>query len=388
MTKTQDSIRQAFLSCIKVLLCLGLICLVILGAYFWIPANVHYHITERYIFLNSGKNAHVSLGVIRPKSGPYQWVGNFNTSWEGVQQEDNKKYVDVIKLSGKIGSQETLEAIIEYDVKLVQGSVTWTAPVESFQRLPQPGIESDCAVLKEQTSNLIVDIPGKDVYKIYSFITDYLTYSTVNMDRTSTSALKAYEVGSCVCAGYARLMTALCRASDIPSQMVIGFVYPDPWFASKPSSVSQGDAHAWVEYYSESQWKMADPAHGSGQLKILYFNRNDGRHISYGEFEQTMSVIRELDAWGLNQAGLIVGDDNSLRYFAASTSEDVEFLPEISIHRTWDGRWVNTAIFWVSSIWLLCKFRYKIITIPPPKPNCAHSSTPRKSATVEDNTNY
>ncbi len=262
--------------------------------------------------------------------------------------------------------QENLEATIEYDVKLPQSSVSWSAPVESFQRLPQVGIESDCECLQVQALDLSDGISEKDAYKIYSFITDHLTYSNENMDGSNASAIKAYQIGSCTCAGFARLMTALCRASGIPSQLVIGLIYPDPVFQSSLSSFTQGEAHAWVEYYSEGTWKLADPTFGTRRLKILYFNRNDGSHISYGELDQVMFADAMLQDWALDHASHIVEDDDSFRYVATSGSDQVSLTSITSIQRRWDGRWVNTLIIWGVTTWLLCKYRYKIIGLSRP----------------------
>jgi len=150
-----------------------------------------------------------------PKSGPYQWVGNIEISWDGVQQEERYDFADVIKLSGKKSGQENLEATIEYDVKLPQESVSWAAPVENFQQQPQAGIESDCDCIQRQAANLCEGITEKDAYEIYSFTADYLTYSADYKDCTSISALQAYEIGLCV--------RRLCTPDDSALQ---GFRYP------------------------------------------------------------------------------------------------------------------------------------------------------------------
>lgn len=366
MRTARESILNALFCVMRCILCLSFLCCVVLGAFFWLPANVHYHVIEKHNFSNLGEDTRIYLGALIPKSGPYQWVGKFEISWDGIQQIESYDFVDVVKLSAESYGQENLEATIEYDVKLPQRSVSWLAPVESFQRLPQVGIESDCDCLQVQAMNLSDGISEKDAYKIYSFITDYLTYSNENMDDSNASAIQAYQIGSCTCAGFARLMTALCRASGIPSQLVIGYIYPDPVFQPNLSSFTQGEAHAWVEYYSEGTWKLADPTFGSKRLKILYFNRNDGRHISYGELEQVIFADAMLQDWALDHASLIVGDDDSFRYVATSGSDQVSLTSITSIQRRWDGRWVNTLIIWGITTWLLCRYRYKIIGLPRP----------------------
>lgn len=351
------------------LFCLGLVGFVVLGAFFYLPANVHYHVTERYVFSGAGEDAPVYLGVMLPNSGPYQWVGNVQISWDGIQREENYGFVNVVKLSGEKGSQEILEATIEYDVRLPQRSVSWSAPVENFQRQPQAGIESDCDCIQKQVSNLCDGASEKDAYRIYSFTVDYLIYSSDYKECTSISALQAYEIGSCVCAGYARLMTALCRASGIPAQMILGLVYPDPMFRSHITSFPQNpsEAHAWVEYYSEGSWKVADPTWGAKRLKFLQFNRNDGRHLAYGELEQVLSVDKELEVWAFDRARIVLGDDSCFRYIATSDSDQVSFSSIPSIQRKWDGRWLNTFIVWGITTWFLCRYRGRIIGLPQQK---------------------
>jgi hypothetical protein len=348
----------------------------VLGAFFCLPANVKYHVTERYFFSGEGGDVPVYLGIMLPKSGPYQWVGDLDITWDGDQEKENYGFVNVIKLSGNKSDQENLEAIIDYDVKLPQGPVSWSAPVENFQRQPQAGIESDCDCIQKRAANLCEGTSEKDAYEIYAFTADFLTYSPADQDCTSLSALQAYEIGSCVCAGYARLMTALCRASGIPAQMVLGLVYPDPMFKSNITSFPQNpeEAHAWVEYYSEGSWKLADPTWGAKRLKFMQFNRNDGRHLAYGELEQVLSVDKDLEVWALDQARFVLGDDECFRYIATSDSNQISFFSIASIQRKWDSRWINTLIIWGITTWLLCRYRGKIIGFPSQKTKSKNNS--------------
>jgi len=104
--------------------------------------------------------------------------------------------------------------------------------------------------------------------------------------------------------------------------MILGQVYPDPMFRSKINSFPNNpeQAHAWVEYYAERSWKMADPTWGARRLKLLQFNRNDGRHLAYGELEQVLSVDQALELWALDQVGFVLGNDKCFRYIATSDS--------------------------------------------------------------------
>ena len=371
MKRALNSIRIPLLRGLGGILFLAIISFAVLGSFFLLPANIHYHVTERYVFSGMGEDTPFYLGIMLPKSGPYQMVENIEVLWGGVQQVDRYGFVDILKLSGNKNIQGSSEAIIEYDVMLPQKPVSWTAPVENFQRLPQLGIESDCKCMQEIAASIRDGGYGKSAYKIYSFVIDYLTYSQEKeiVDCTSVSAIKALEIGECACSGYARLMTALCRASDIPSQMVLGLVYLDPMFRSSTTSFpyNPNEAHAWVEYYSEGSWKMADPTWGGMYLKFMQFNRNDGRHLVYGELDELLSVDVAMEIWALRQATFILSDDASFRYFATSDSNEISFTPMVSIERKWDGRWVNTLIVWGIMIWLLCKYRDKFISLPEKK---------------------
>jgi hypothetical protein len=133
------------------------------------------------------------------------------------------------------------------------------------------------------------------------------------------------------------------------------------------------EAHAWVEYYSEESWKLADPTWGAKRLKFMQFNRNDGRHLAYGELEQVLSVDNELEVWALDQGKFILGDDKCFRYIAASGSNQISFSSITLIRRKWDGRWISTIIVWGIITWLLCRYRYGLLGIPIEKSNQQNS---------------
>lgn len=376
MNSTPCSISKVVICGLRITFCLGLIIFAILGAFFYLPATVKFHVIETYFFSGESDDVPIYLGIILPKSGPYQWVGNQEISWEGLHKEENHGSVDVIKFSGVKKGGKNLIARVEYDVKLPQGPASWSAPVENFQRLPQDGIESDCECIQSIAADLSEGTSEKDAYDIYAFTADYLTYSEEYKDCTSLSAMQAYEIGFCVCAGYARLMTALCRAAEIPAQMVLGLVYPDLMFRSGITSFPENpdEAHAWVEYYAEGSWKMADPTWGAKHPKFMQFNRNDGRHLAYGELEQVLSVDQGIEGWAFDQARIVLGNDECFRYVATSDSAQVSFFTKTSIQTKWDGRWVNTIIAWGITTFLLCKYRGKIIGDPHQKNESRHKA--------------
>ena len=159
------------------ILCAITLVAVTFGSFFLLPVHLHYHVEERYLFSTSEDDATVYLGVLIPQSGPYQEIKNINISWEGIQERESKQSVEVIKLAGKLPAGGNQEAIISYDVVLPQGSVSWEAPIEDFQLMPQPGIESDHASLKAGVSRIINDSSQNDAYRIYKFTSEHLTFS-------------------------------------------------------------------------------------------------------------------------------------------------------------------------------------------------------------------
>ncbi len=346
-------------------ICLISVITAICGAYFWIPAKVHFHVIESYLFSAKNEDAEVNLGVFIPKNGPYQQIENLQINWSGSQSIESGEYLDIVKLSGEVTNNETKEAIIEYDVILSQGKVNWQEQIKDFQIMPQQGIESDCETLIAKADQIRDGTDTDDVYSIYIFTSQYLTYSLEYRECTSNSALTAYEIGSCVCMGYARLMVALNRASGIPSQMVIGYLYPDPIFShpTKTENTNRLDeAHAWVEYYSEGSWKMADPTLASRYLKTLNFNRNYGRHLSYGEFEYIINLYAKMARWAYGRSQEGIGDIGYFRYVATSDSEYISFYQTAEVNKRWDGRYLNTIIAWAITTYFLCMFRNKLLS--------------------------
>jgi len=109
---------------------------------------------------------------------------------------------------------------------------------------------------------------------------------------------------------------------------------------------------------------MADPTWATENLKFLQFNRNDGRHLAYGELEQVLAIDKGVEMWALDQAEFVLGDDSCFRYIATSSSDQISFLPITSIRKGWDGRWANTLIVWGITVWLLCRYRKKIVSLP------------------------
>jgi len=100
---------------------------------------------------------------------------------------------------------------------------------------------------------------------------------------------------------------------------------------------------------------------GASISKFMQFDRNDSRHLSYGELDQIITINEELVNWALERTEIAVGGNNSFRFIATSESEQISFIQDMSARMVWDGRWLNTLIVWGVSTWLIYKYRDKII---------------------------
>ena len=259
-------------------------CPFLLGyVWFYIPASTHYHIEEIYTFQSNEKDAKVRLAIMLPKSGPYQTVENLTVSWEGTETRESHGSVDVVKFIGDIEANEEKVAIIGYDIVMRQGRERWEAPVEDSQLQPQEGIESDHPIIVESASQ-IAESPDRDgAYRIFKFTAAHIsTWSGgvsidgSNPDVRIQSALKAYQTRSGVCGQFANLMTALCRATDIPAQSMTGLAmpsYPPLWSASYQQIASalldnsDYDPNTGIIIRSRSYWE--NPAELENSLTAM-----------------------------------------------------------------------------------------------------------------------
>jgi hypothetical protein len=98
--------------------------------------------------------------------------------------------------------------------------------------------------------------------------------------------------------------------------------------------------------YTGTGWELADPSWGSfwpGPLKRVWFGRNDGTHLSYGESGQYAQLYDELSVWG-EQQGVMVGAMSTPLHFVSSASiGGVSVTPSVTLQKGWDGRWVVTV---------------------------------------------
>jgi hypothetical protein len=247
-----------------------------------------------------------------PRSGPYQEVKNIKISWDGLQEKDSKQYVEVIKIAGD-----------------VPDGYSW-----------------------------------EDAYRIYKYTSECITYSKEEINCTSVSALTAYMTHTGRCGEFARLEVSLSRAAGIPAQMIVGIVMPDLVFygASKTQTGDHpGESHAWAEIFTEGFWTIADPSVGSDYLKRLKFGRNDGRYLSYGEFEQERKAYVKILEWTASRGKIIDRKHASLKFVAATDGDAVIVNPTVTVRKGWDGRWSSAILTLAITTFVLCKLRNRFI---------------------------
>lgn len=330
--------------------CLACLSIVPLLAFYWAPAALRYTVTERYSLSTSGDESSVYLGILLPKEGPYQKVEAARVSWDGQIIRETDRYVDSLRLAGVVGGGSSQEAIVEYVVTLYQLDGSWGGAVEGFQIVPQTNIESDHPVIAEAASRIAQGNSANDAYSLYDFTRSHLTRPEEDRQFIDASALTALETGSGSCGEAANLLVALCRSSGIPAQTVVGILFPDlpPFSTAKGRALSSpGESHAWVEFYAEDRWQIADPSYEATFLGSRLFGRSDGRHLSYGEAAQLGDMYGKIRDWALSKGKLIGMRFTSIKLVAAADSGDVLITPRVTLRKGWDGRWFNLLLSWV-----------------------------------------
>jgi hypothetical protein len=347
-------IKKSVSTGFAVLFVLTVLIITIPGAYLWLPAKVRYHFVEKHTISVSNDQARVNIGIILPKSGPYQTVSNPKIQWGGEQEWNSYTSTDVCKLWGDIEGAQPQQVILEYDVVLPQVKTTWESPVEKKFTLPNEVIESDHPVIANKATELL-----NDPYRIYQFTANHLIFTQEECGDSYNSALEAYRSATGSCVGYSRLMVALCRAAGIPARVIVGTILPDEFYPLQPRNAAgiPESGHSWVEYYSRGSWHLADPSWGKGFLSFLEFNRNDGIHLSYGEYDNFYQVRDQLFAWAARQSFI---KQEELTYIITANKDTISVSSDIGITKKWDGRWVNTFLVFAIATFVLSKIRDKL----------------------------
>ena len=352
---------QYLISAATIIICLLLLSISTLAPYILLPAKVNYHVSKTFVINQPLEEARIYLGLLLPRSGPYQIVDNLSVQWDSEQDISPQAYLDLLKLSSAIAPGDEQVAVVQYDIVLWQGSAAWKAPVDKTDLQPQVGIESNNANIEQAAREITAGTSDNQAYQIFKFASDHLEYSETGCEDTNISALEAFQSQIGACVAYSRLMVALCRASDIPAKMIIGTILPDVFFSLPQVGMSSipGSGHAWVEFNSQNSWYLADPSCGQTFPHWLNFKRNDGRHLSLGDYDRFVASKEELVGWATKNATL---KDTQLTSVFASNSIKTEITSETKIRKTWDQRWLNVIIVLIIVVFILSRLRDRILT--------------------------
>ncbi|MEJ2208937.1 MAG: transglutaminase-like domain-containing protein [Anaerolineae bacterium] len=325
----------------------------ILLAFYVLPATVRYRVTERYLLDAGRAGVPVHLGVIVPKTGPYQSVSRVGIKWDGFASQEPRDEVDLVRLDAVTPEDGRLQATLQYDVTLWQGPARWMAPVEAADLAPQDEIESDDPLLAGQAAQLAAAPTRQGAYALYQFTAGHLDWPSGSRVGGDQSALAAYQSGVGVCGEFANLMTALCRAAAIPARSITGLAFPPmpPFLSSTATWSHPAGSHAWVEVYSGEEWEMADPSRASRlPFDRLWFGRSDGMHLSYGESGAHARLLREVQDWAAAGSEVVAAMSAPLRFVASAQVGDVSVEPSATVYKGWDGRWMGMLGWLVGSV--------------------------------------
>jgi transglutaminase-like putative cysteine protease len=352
---------QYLISAATIIICLLLLSTSTLAAYIILPAKVNYHVSKTFVINQPLEEARIYLGLLLPRSGPYQIVDNLSVQWDSEQDISSQAYLDLLKLSSEIAPGDEQVAVVQYDIVLWQGSAAWKAPVDKSDLQPQVGIESNNANIEQAARDITASTSENQAYQIFKFASDHLEYSETGCEDTNVSALEAFQSKIGACVAYSRLMVALCRASGIPAKMIIGTILPDVFFSLPQIGASSipGSGHAWVEFNAQNSWYLADPSCGQTFPDWLIFKRNDGRHLSLGDYDRFVDSKEELVGWATKNASL---QDTQLTSVFASNSVQTEITSETKIRKTWDQRWLNVIIVLIIVVFMLSRLRDRILS--------------------------
>ncbi len=339
--------------------------LTVVGMYV-LPARVDYHITERYRFTNPGLATRVNLAVMLPRSNAYQRVEGLDIQWRGDYTNNVERNVQAVLFVGEAASDQPVEAVLAYNVFLPQGPISWKEIPLDTQYQPQDEIESDSPAIVQAARQVSQGSIRADAYAIYRFTAGALSWPTGSRIGAGASALEAYQTRVGGCAEFANLMVALSRASGIPAQTVSGLVLPEapPYTSRTATGLHPGAAHAWVEFYTEQGWTLADPSWASRSVPWIWFGRNDGLHLSYGEAGAEKLVYEAMEEWARNQGALIAAMSAPLKFTASAGYPAVTVTPAVTVRKGWDGRWVNASVLvglgilvWLGVEWIWKRYR-------------------------------
>ncbi len=210
--------------------------------------------------------------MLRPRSGEGQWVRS--ESYDVAPKIQLTEYTDFYgNLCQRLTATEGDSAIsasceVEVPDEVDHGPGEPPVPIEELPSpllhylLPSRYCESD-KLHAEATEIAGGCTPGYDqAEQVRTWVHDHIVY-VPGSTNASTSAHDVWGQREGVCRDQAHLGIALCRALDLPSRMVVGYLY----------GLEPMDLHAWFECYIGQHWWTFDakePTSEGGRIVIGY----------------------------------------------------------------------------------------------------------------------
>ena len=266
----------------------------------------------------------IKLAVILPSDGPYQEISDIVYDWDGSTELIDYGTAQVLRISGDV--ENSVRIKVKFTAKMKTGRINWDEKILENHIQDENDIESTDRLIMNKANSITDGKSTKDVREIYNFVNEHIKWPTgdrISYGEVKQSALTALETGEGVCGEFANLMTALCRAKEIPAKSVSGLNIPFLPMSKKSNWSHQAGAHAWVEFYSDGKWHFADPSRGGSRN----YNNVDGLHLSYGEKEHIKKVFDESVEWAGTDFNIIGAMNNPLHFVAAASSENTAISP-------------------------------------------------------------
>lgn len=288
---------------------------------FWIPANLTYRVNETFT-ITSSNSTELDLVVLLPTTGPYQRLIDPEVAWPGSWQAERLGRVNLIRLEGAIQADETLTAVITYDVNLRMGEAIWMGePVTSAALLPQEDIPSDSPDIITQSKSLTVTNDSlATAIQIYDAV---VSYHDLENSRDSANVLAAFN-----------------RAAQIPTLVVRGWVLPNSVPLLSQQIAPEIDLRGWNEVFLQDTWQVEDASCCRSFPKRRLLGWTDGRHLVLDEVENLDSIYQSL-VDEAEQDGAESVSSSSPAFVAWSLADEggLEVTPVMMVRKTWDGRW-------------------------------------------------
>lgn len=307
-----------------------------------------WRVVERYEFAETAPGAAVALSVAVPRTGPYQKVSEPTIGWNGAVERTPDGRTCVLRLTGASGADGRAVAVIAYDLSVTTGVARWPGSVDAGDLVPSRFVESDQPAIRRKAAELVSGMSREDAFRIFCFVSRHVHWQPLRRhDRDGMevwsggedSALRTLETGGGGCGEFANLTVALLRAAGIPARPVGGLALPSmaPGESRSTEWTHPAGSHAWVEFYVEGAWELADSSWVSDDKtdegRRRWFGRNDGSHLAYGGTEETLARYRNMVAWAQSRGQTVAAICGPVYVAAAVSGGKGGCTPSVTLTR-------------------------------------------------------